>query len=357
MTRTGRTAGLARVFVLCCCVAAGAAVTPAPAAETPDELYARGQQALAAGRAEEAVSLFRQALAIDPDHWESLCRVGEIQAASRRFAEAEASLERAVSIRPDSGPCQSRLAQVLLVNGKMDEAEKALQRASALMPDDSAVLFNLARLYDNTDRPEQAVEVYRKFLAVDPQGRRSAAARLRLARLLVQVLKPEDAIDYYRTYLAGQPDIPEVRAELAAALMRASRYNEAMAEYDRVFAAGVADAPSLSNAGAIALLLHDLPRAVELLGRAVEADPKDIAARIALATALAQSNDNERAVTVLRTVTRDEPENMRAYFLLGQSLMKLGRTEEARQALERHREIHEAIMKERMSSDKPEGHP
>lgn len=157
-------------------------------------------------------------------------------------------------------------------------------------------------------------------------------------------------------FLASKPERHDVRAEMATALMQASRYPEALAQFDEVIAAGAADAKTLSGAGSICLLMKRLDRAVDLLGRAVRADPEDIPIRIAFATALARSGDHEHAVQVLESVTRDDPENNRAFFLLSRSLTKLGRTEEARRALERHQRIHEAIMRERMSGE-ARGHP
>ena len=176
--------------------------------------------------------------------------------------------------------------------------------------------------------------------------------------MLAEERQTEAAVDHYREFLKAQPDRVEVRTELGALLMAASRYKEALAEYDLVLAAGIADGPTLANAGAVCLLLQDMPRALELLDRAVKADPSAIAPRIGLATVLAKTGDDERAVSLLNSVVKDEPENNRAWFLLGQSLMKLGRTEEARVALKRHQEIHEKIMKERMTSGgEDQGHP
>ena len=324
--------------------------------ETPDEVKGRADQALAAGRTEEALSLYQQALTLDPNHWPSLCRMGEVHAASRRYAEAEQELRKAVAINPDSGTCLSRLAQVLLVNEKASEAEPFLLRASELLPSDEGVLFNLARLYETMSRPEQSLAVYQRYLAAAPSSPRAATAHLKVARLLAGARQTDAAVDNYRAFLKLQPGKPEVRAELGALLMGASRYKEALAEYEMVLAAGIADGPTLANAGALCLLLQDVPRALDLLDRSVKTDPTPIAPRIGLATVLAQTGDHARAVSLLSAVVKDEPENNRAWFLLGQSLMKLGRADEARAALQRHQEIHEKIMKERMSGE-AQAHP
>lgn len=324
--------------------------------ETPDEVKGRADQALTAGQTEQALSLYRQALTLDPNHWPSLCRMGEIHAASRRYPEAEEALRRAVAINPNSGPCLSRLAQVLLVGERAAEAEPFLARAVELLPNDEGVLFNLARLYETTGRPEPALAVYQKYLAAAPASQRASTAHLKVARMLAETRQTAAAVENYRAFLRAQPGRVEVRAELGSLLMGASRYKEALAEYDLVLAAGISDGPTLANAGAVCLLLQDMPRALELLDRAVKADPAPTATRIGLATVLAQTGNHERAVSLLSSVVTDDPEDTRAWFLMGQSLMKIGRTDEARAALERHQAIHEKIMKSRVSGQ-AQGHP
>lgn len=338
-------------------VALLAAADPVRAsAQSADERLAEAERLIAAGQADQAIVLLNEALALDPRHWRSLCRLGEAQMAAKRLPEAEKALREAVAIQPDAVPCLSRLAQILLMSERLSEAEPFLARAAALSPADASLIFNLARLYEQTERSEEAIESYRRFLAVSPPGPRAATARLKVARILASASRPLEAFEHYRAYLADQPDRHEVRAEYALHLMGASRYEESLAEYERVIAAGAADGVAYGNAGSICLLRHDLQRAVPFLEKAVSADPKEIPRRIGLGTAYAQSGEHARAVEVLRSVTVDDPVNTRAWFLMGQSLIKLGRADEGRQALDRHREIHEAIMKERMSGG-AEGHP
>ena len=347
---SGRVLALIGMLLFC----GGPVLRAAP--ETPDEIKGRADRAMAAGSTDEALALYGQALTLDPNHWPSLCRMGEIHAASRKYAEAEQELRKAVAINPGSGLCLSRLAQVLLVTEKPAEAEPFLQRAAELLPSDEGVLFNLARLYETTGRTEQALAAYQKYLAAAPASQRAPTAHLKVARMLSDSRKTDASVDHYRAFLKAQPSRMEVRAELGGLLMAASRYKEALVEYDQVLASGVADGAILANAGALCLLLEDTPRALDLLDRAVKADPAPIAPRIGLATVLAKTGDHERAVSLLSAVVKDEPDNNRAWFLMGQSLMKLGRTAEARSALQRHQEIHEKIMKERMSGG-AQGHP
>lgn len=313
-----------------------------------DALYAEAELLLSSGRSEEAAARLREAIASDPRHWRSHCALGQILAAASRLQDAEASYETSVAIHPDPS-CMARLAQVLLVQEKLERAEDVLRRAAALDGAAESVLYNLARLLDRSERFEEAVEVWERFIAVAADPARLVAARVRAARIYVLLGRPVDAIVPYRAALAADPGKNDVRAELASALMQSSRLDEAWSEYEILIAAGTLDAAGLSNAGSLCQLRGDLPRAVELLSRSVAMDRSSIPTRIALAMAQAQSGQDAAAIATLEAVVADNPEHVKAWFLMGQSLRKVGRLEEARKALQRHEQIHEKIMRERMA--------
>jgi tetratricopeptide (TPR) repeat protein len=323
------------------------AIVPADE-QRADALFAEALHLLDAGRTEEAAAKLREAIGSDARHWRSHCALGQIMAAASRLAEAEAALEASAAIHPDPA-CLARLAQVLLVQEKLDRAEEVLRRAAALDGASDSVLYNLARLLDRSERFDEAVEIWQRYLAVATDPARRAAAQLRAGRILVLLGRPVDAIAHYRAVLQADPGKHDARSELAAALMQASRHDEAWAEYEMVIGAGAADAAALSNAGSICQLRGDLPRAVELLSRSVTMDRTSMPTRIALAMAQARSGDDPAAIATLEAIVADDPDNVKAWFLMGQSLRKLGRVEEARRAMQRHEEIHERIMRERMA--------
>lgn len=324
--------------------------TAAPAgAGQADALLTEAQQLLASGSADQAAAKLKEAIASDPNHWQSRCALGGILAQASRLEEAEAELTAAVAIHDDAA-CMGRLAQVLLVAGKLDKAEQVLRRAAAQPGAGESVLYNLARLLDRSDRPDEAVEVWQRYAGMATDPARLATARTRSGRLLVLLGRPLDAVSWFRAALDADPNNNGLRAELAAALMQTSRLDEAWAEYEILIAAGAADAAALSNAGSICQLRRDLPRAVELLSKSVAMDRSSMPTRVALAMAQAQSGQDAAAIETLQAIVTDDPENVKAWFLMGQSFRKLGRMEEARRAMERHEQIHERIMRERMGA-------
>lgn len=324
-------------------------------AEAPDSeaLFKDAEASIDAGDLERASEMLVEAVRTDPEHWAAHCRLGEIYLAERRLREAEVELEAAVSLNPRSGQCLSRLSQAFLLDGDLARAEPYLVRASRFLPEDAGVIHNLARLYLLTDRPDAALQENLKLLEMAPEEEKGPL-RLAVARLLRGLARNEEAVEHYESYLTGDPENHDVRSECADLLMGLSRHDDALAEYDRIIESGAAGAETLANAGALCILKMDLPRAIDLLERSILLDPGAIPPQLALATALYQTGEHERAVKVLEALTSVDPENNRAYALLGRSLRSLGRTDEARIAFQRHEQIHKALQADHVvgSSDR-----
>ena len=76
-------------------------------------------------RMERAVALYRQALAIDPDHYWARLQLGRCLQSLGRFAEAAEALGACVAIRPDAPWGYGALGLALAEQGRYDEAEHA----------------------------------------------------------------------------------------------------------------------------------------------------------------------------------------------------------------------------------------
>jgi len=82
----------------------------------------RGQAALEAGRFEEAVVEFRQAIEEQPDSTEARVALGTVLFRLQRGPEAMAELQRAAKLDPESASPRVRMGDILRVEGEIDEA-------------------------------------------------------------------------------------------------------------------------------------------------------------------------------------------------------------------------------------------
>src|SRR5262245_41174472 len=97
---------------------------------------ALAQALIGSGRAEEAIDISRQGLAIHPDHAEGRLGPGRAHGALRRRKEAEQEVGQGGQKDRYPQKAFSLLGEVLIQRGNWDVAIKSLQRAHDLDPFD-----------------------------------------------------------------------------------------------------------------------------------------------------------------------------------------------------------------------------
>jgi len=185
-------------------------------------LVGKGNSLAAAGRLDEAVRTFRDALAADP----GLADVGRrlevlafrsqqaALAAARqaaeagRYDEAAAIYDSAIAASPDSGLLYRELADVERQKGDTDKALEHLRRAVALEPTDAKSLLLIGEVLEERGDLAGAIDVYTKAAAIEPGE--ETRAHLARARGRVDLAKlPEE-------YKAIATSTQVTRGELAA---------------------------------------------------------------------------------------------------------------------------------------------
>ena len=151
-----------------------AALRELAVAETrfPDQAIlpaARAQLAMLVDDRSQARAAIARALSIDPDDPSAL----EAQAVflsdfEGRHADALSVLNRAVAEAPGMSSLWNQIGTVQSTLGANREAEAALRRAIALEPMDPVAYVNLAFLYLDQDRPDEAKPLIGRAFALDP---------------------------------------------------------------------------------------------------------------------------------------------------------------------------------------------
>src|SRR5262249_45248711 len=103
---------------------------------------------------------------------------------------------------------------------------------------------------------------------------------------------------------------------------------DAVAEFRKAVAANPNSVPAFVNLGAALTQTGDLKSAAEQFAKALEIDPNNLNAHYNLAVLL--MNDNQQAsITHLQAISRINPNDFGARFLLARELSSLGRLDEA----------------------------
>ncbi len=208
-----------------------------------------------------------------------------------RWKEAEAELGQATKLEANDPESYRLRATILFARGDGRGGFAALQRANALAPKDAETFCAIGRAFLRQGNLAQAQRAYQAALREDPSNVCALAGDA--------MLKPA----------AARPQLPKLQGLSSAAPRASDRAWAAVAASRIALAAGkLQDArhgaelaaelqPFLSDAalaqGLVLRKLREEVKAREALVRAVQLDPADGPARLALADALAAGTDTD----------------------------------------------------------------
>ena len=152
----------------------------------PDHAAARnnlGAALLAAGRTDEAIAEFTRTLQSHPDYLDAAYNLGTALLAHNRPREALQYLDRVARARPADAQALAALGNAQAMTGRFDAALQTLGRALQLRPDDAQAQFNAGLLEARRGHRAEAIVHFESALRLDPANAETAAA-LREARAL-----------------------------------------------------------------------------------------------------------------------------------------------------------------------------
>jgi Flp pilus assembly protein TadD len=129
---------------------------------------ALADQAVAAGRLQQAVELYRNALATDPDDSLLIYKLAMALDKSGDLAGERAALEHAVQLKPQFGPAQNQLGYLDAQDGNTGSAERHFRLAVQSDPGNSNAWINLGAILFLEAEWEQAKDAISHALLLDP---------------------------------------------------------------------------------------------------------------------------------------------------------------------------------------------
>ena len=245
-----------------------------------------------AGRLAEAEGIYRQILAHDPRHADSLHLLGVIAHQAGRGELAVKMIREAIAVSPGNAAFHSNLGEAHRRLGQFAEAAAEYGRAVQLKPDYAEALSNLGNVLAKAGRFDEAVAHCRRALAIKPQ---LADAHNNLGVALVQSGRIDDAVTAFREAVRLSPDVPGLLSNLGGALSEAGRLAEAAAAYERALAPGPGLAEAHSNFATVLVKQGFLDRAMAAFRRALELQPDYLSAHSNLLVCMQASPDVDEA--------------------------------------------------------------
>lgn len=219
----------------------------------------------------EAAAEYRGALQLDPKLTAAHLNLG-LMLLDSDPASALAAFRRAAELLPDQARPRVLAGQALERSGKLAEAVEEYRAGASLAPGDDQIRYALARALLALGQAAQAESSFREVLARKPD---TPQAELGLAEALLRQQKTANAVDVLEAYLKQAPDDRQARFERSVALQDLNRFEESLAELDRVDQATAPTAESLKLRGSIYMQENKWPEADTSLQKALAAAPND----------------------------------------------------------------------------------
>lgn len=360
------------------------AVARATPADNPGEAlqrqFASAKSALAAGNLARAQDDYQLTIAL------GLRQLANLSLSEQQFDQATALLDAAVTLSPqdlalqvedgiawfrkgdtrkaseiiqsvlrgDPGNARAHnaLGRLYLFTGDLDASIAELQKAVSLQDDfETAYFLGIAFL-----RAKKTAEASDLFGKLQASVGNSAALHVLFGRAYTVTHFPEQAVAEFRTAVSLDPRYPRAHALLGYATLEfygESSYPQARKLFEQELQIQPNDYLSLVLLGISTTSLRDYRAAEAALLHATRLRPDGASPYLYLGETYTSTGRFKLAVDALqkyvalvRTPQESNRNLSRGYFLLGQDLLRLGdRPQQARQALERSRQLREAQFK------------
>lgn len=190
------------------------------------------------GQFSEAKEHFLKALELNPDHVKAHNNLGVALVRHGQLDEAADAFRTALRI--DSGYAEAyyNLGQVLASRGQLDESIEHFQRAVEIHPAYAKAYYSLGNSLARQGKVAEAVHQYRQTITIDPNH---AKAYVKLGTALASQGAIEQAIGYLRQAINIEQDSADAHENLGRALAAQGETAEAAKHYEealRILRAG-----------------------------------------------------------------------------------------------------------------------
>jgi tetratricopeptide (TPR) repeat protein len=297
---------------------------PGSTPSTAAVLHAAGLNHLAAGRHLEVQICCQQALALDPDHTDSMHLMGLLALESRQYDHAVEWLSRA--IRRDPRPQYlASLGLTLRQAGRLEDALGVFDKAIQLKPDDAELWRHLGGVLAALDRTTEALISSQHALSLDP---RRWEAAYQTAVLLYQSARYEEALTQLDLCNALKPDRAPILSLRARTLRRLKRYDDCLADNLRAHALDPSDPITPNNIGDALSHLGRYDEALEWFERALQLRPDLTEFLDNKGETLAQLHRVDEAIATFERIVLADPSNAKAAWTLADLRLLTGNFEQ-----------------------------
>ena len=243
----------------------------------PSPLFDRAVSLHRQGQFDAADALYREILAIDPNHVEALHLAGMLAMRSGDMDAGIVLFERAVAADPTHSTALLSLARALTQAGRGEVALRTYQRVLELAPDFAPAYYELGNACLLCKQPEAALAHYDRLLALEPGH---AAGWSNRGNALQDLERHREALESYERALSLQPGNASAFFNRGNVLRALDQRQAALASYDRALQLDSRLADAHYGRGVLLRALGRTQEALLALERAVALKPRFVDALV-----------------------------------------------------------------------------
>lgn len=293
----------------------------------PAELLLRSaDQHYRAGRLQQAEAEYRQVLADNPEHAETLHQMGVIASQQGKTQEAADFFARAVRHSPTSPMFLCNLGIALLALQRPEEAIPVLEQATALQPNLAEAHFNLGNALYHAGFPERAVFSYQEAVRHKPS---LGLAHFNLGIILESLARHDEAAASLEKALLHGINFAQAHNTLGNIYHHTGQLQKARDAFCKSIAINPDQGEALSNLGLVYSDLSDPEEAVRCYHRSLALLPGNIQVLFNLAISLTNLGNTSEAERLYQHIIREQPRHIEALNNLALSYSREGKEKDA----------------------------
>jgi tetratricopeptide (TPR) repeat protein len=306
-----------------------------------------GNLSMSEDQFEQATKLLDEAVKLTPDDPDLRVEDGVAWFRKGDAQKATDLVQAALAAHPENARAHNVLGRIDIFKGDLEGSIEELKKAVALQEDfETSYFLGVAYL-----KAKKVQEATAWFNEVQSKMVDSAALHVLFGRAYVVTHFPEPAIAEFHKAIKLDPKYPRAHGLLGYSFLEQfgeQAYPQARQEFENELKINPDQYYFLMLLGIATVALRDFPAAEGTLRHAIRLNPGEATPYLYLGETYTETNRLALAVTALQKYVSlvQHPEEMlrdvsRAYYLLGQDLLRLGRIEEAKKALassQRYRE-------------------
>ncbi len=294
------------------------------------ELYTKGLNSMLAKRNPEAANYFQKVLAVDPNHVDTLLRIGISKLREKNPQEAILAHQKALGLDPDNQEVMFSLAADYEEAKRYDDA---LEMYTKILSKDSSNLTALIRmrdLYQRLNHWEDLYETQRKLVAnpltpaeQEIEHRRLVGYKYELGRSLLEAGDLERAKKIFRGVIKLDKDFIPAYLGLGEVYLEEGKIRDAAELWEKAY--------KMTSSILLLLRLEDLylkqgepGRAIEIYTQAVNWRPQDSSLKFFLGKLYYRLEMIDEAFDILSTVDWGDKEFPDVHKLLGNIYLRRG---------------------------------